>query len=257
MHLREIRYLDDLRAAVADEKVVGRMRDDILNGDVYIVRGFLEKERVLKIRDYLGGIGRNSLPNYQRIEKGCPNFHRMDRWDPRAHVRACIHSFSFFPWNQDVFDFFELFRPVYQLKNLVSAVPKDSFLGNEPDRGCTARLSFQYYPRGGGGINKHQDPYDYHQITVPALVMSKKGEDFQQGGAFVEKSDGEHQLLDDLCDVGDVVYFNAKCFHGVEPIDPDATPDWLSLEGRWIALFAVNKLTDNPDIGDSVDLGGY
>ena len=36
--------------------------------------------------------------------------------------------------------------------------------------------------------------------------------------------------------------------------DPEADPDWLSFEGRWMALFAVNKLAGNADIDDSQDL---
>ena len=55
--------------------------------------------------------------------------------------------------------------------------------------------------------------------------------------------------------MGDVIYFNAQCNHGVETIDPDIEPDWLSQKGRWIALFAVNKLADNEEIQDSKDLG--
>lgn len=256
MYAREIKFIEDLESAVSDKSLVARMRAGILEGDVYIAKEFMSKEELLKIRKYLEGIGRNSLPNYQRIERACPNFHRIDWWDPRAHVKACVHSFCFFPWNHDVFGFFDLLRPIYQLKNLVSDLPKDTFLGFEPDMGCTARISFQYYPRGIGGLNKHQDPFDYHQITVPAMIMSKKGEDFQEGGVFVETGKDQRIILDDICDYGDVVYFNAQCTHGVERIDPGATPDWLCQKGRWMALFAVNKLADNPRIGDSLDLDG-
>ena len=76
------------------------------------------------------------------------------------------------------------------MKNRVRNVPKDSFIGMEPEMSCSARLSFQY-PRGTDGLNRHQDPYDYHQITVPAVVMSKKGEDFEHGGAYVDKTDSD------------------------------------------------------------------
>ena len=255
MFARDIHYIEDISATIADEAKLQEIRDKILGGDVFIARRFISLEKIVAIRRYLEGIGTNSLPNYHLVEKGCPNFHRMDRWDPRAHVRACVHSFSFFPWNHDVFGFFDLFRPVYHLKNLLSGLPAESFLGFEPDRGCTARLSFQYYPSGIGGLNKHQDPFDYHQITVPAMLMSRKGEDFKTGGAYVEREGGERAILDDICDMGDVIYFNAQCNHGVETIDPDIEPDWLSQKGRWIALFAVNKLADNDEIQDSKDLG--
>ena len=52
-------------------------------------------------------------------------------------------------------------------------------------------------------------------------------------------------MVEDVLDWGDVVYFNAQCPHGVEPIDPDLPMDWLSFAGRWSVIFAVNKLAGN------------
>ena len=255
MYVREVKYIEDIHATLNSSSDILSIRDDLLVGDMFIVRRFLPKEQLIKMRNYMIDIGRCSLPNYQTITKGVPNFHRIDRWDPRAHVKSCFHSFSFFPWNLDVFDLFRLFKPVYQLKNLLRDLPADSFLGLDPDRGCTARLAFHCYPAGIGGLNRHQDPFDYHQITVPVLILSEKGKDYKIGGNYVETGENEKLYVDDICKFGDIVYFNAKAFHGVDVIDPETPVDWLSFQGRWIILFAVNKLADNDAIGDSVDLG--
>ena len=254
MFIRTIHEFDDHDEVLVDPSRIAQMRKDLLDGDVYIARRVVPKEKLLAIREYLIGIGRGSLPNYRSIEPRCPNFHRIDRWDPRAHVGSCFHSFSFFPWNQDIFDLFNLFRPVYHLKNLISELDAESFLGQEPDRGCTARMSFHCYPKGSGGLNRHQDPFDYHQTTVPIMMMSKKGQDFHEGGAYVENSEGQRIVLDDRCDVGDVYYFNAQCFHGVNRIDPDEPEDWFSFQGRWMILFAVNQIAGHSAIADSRDL---
>lgn len=256
MLARDIVRTGPIEELLDDGDAVEAMRQGIVDGDLYIVPGVVSASRIAEIRDYLSGIGRSSLPNYQAVVQGAPNFHRIDRWDERSFVGACVHSFSFFPWNHDVFGFFELFAPIYHLKNRVSGLDAGSFLGREPDRGCTARLSFQYYPKGIGGLNRHQDPLGYHQITVPSLIMSEKGRDFTEGGLYIESGEGERIWIDDQCEVGDVVYFNAGHNHGVAPIDPGADVDWLSWEGRWMALFAVNKLVDidNDEIGDSTDL---
>jgi hypothetical protein len=40
----------------------------------------------------------------------------------------------------------------------------------------------------------------------------------------------------------------------VERIDPDAEPDWTSFQGRWMLLFAVNKVGADSAVADSVDL---
>lgn len=254
MYAGEIVRIDAATARRREPSVVATMRDRLAGGDLYVVEGWVDPDVIARIRAYLGDLARSSLPNYHPVSAGCPNFHRIDRWDERSHVGACVHSFSFFPWNHDVFGFFDLFAPVYHLKNEVSGLEPGSFLGRAPDRGCTARLSFQYYPKGIGGLNRHQDPLGYHQITVPSLIMSEKGRDFSEGGLYVEAGPSERLFLDDVSRPGDVVFFNAAHNHGVERIDPDAEPDWLSLEGRWMALFAVNKLDDNDRIGDSTDL---
>ncbi len=254
MFARQLRVLEDHAAMLEDAKSLAEMRDGIRAGDVYVAKWVFSPKLVERMKEYLTGIGKSSLPNYRRIEEGCPNFHRINRWDERSYVKACFHQFSFFPWNQDVFDLFALSKPVYQMKNLLSGNDKDRFLGRSPEDGCASRLSFQFYPKGLGGMNKHQDPVDHHQLTVPTLVMSKKGRDFSKGGLFVEKSGGERICLDDATEPGDVLYFNAQTPHGVERIDEGGEPDWLSFSGRWTLIFAVNKLDGNSAVGDSVDL---
>ena len=240
--------------ALNDPAKIAKMREDIKEGDTYIFKQVVPEEFLAQIRNYLIQIGQNSLPNYHRIERDCPNFHRINRWDLRSYVRGCFHQFVFFPWNEDIFDLFTVFRPIYQMKNLLSNLPKDKFLGKIPEDNCTARLAFQLYPSGLGGLNKHTDPVDAHQLTVPTMLLSQKGVDFHQGGSYVEKENGERIYLDDICGWGDVIYFNAQICHGVERIDPKVKTDWLSFQGRWMLLFAVNKLSDNRSIGNSVDL---
>jgi hypothetical protein len=254
MFARTIRTLENHRAALRDAKAIDSIRAHIRKGDAYVARGVFPAPLVERIREYLAGVGRNSLPNYAPIAAGCPNFHRLNDADERSYVKGRFHQFSFFPWNQDVFNLFELSREVYYMRNLLSGNRKDRFLGRTPEDGCAARLSFQFYPRGVGGMNKHRDPVGPHQLVVPTLVMSRKGEDFSDGGAFVESRGGRRTCLDDVARVGDVVYFNAQVPHGVETIDPGAEPDWLSFRGRWVLLFAINKLSGNAAVADAVDL---
>ena len=48
------------------------------------------------------------------------------------------------------------------------------------------------------------------------------------------------------------VYFNAACPHGVAPIDPDVPQRWTTFAGRWMLLFAVNKLAWNTSVANAV-----
>ncbi|MGB5809254.1 MAG: hypothetical protein WBG86_01915 [Polyangiales bacterium] len=254
VHQPGVFEFSDHERLVGDDDRLAEMRTALQAGSVYIARGVVPRETLQPLRDYLSVVGRNSLPNYQPIVAGAPNSHRMNDWDPRAYVGGCFHQFSFFPWNQDPFRMFDLLRPVYEVKNRLSGLEAGRFLGVEPDAGCTARLSVQYYPRGGGGLKAHADPVDHHQLVVPSMSLCKKGEDFEYGGVFVEPTPGQRIMVEDILDWGDVIYFNAQCPHGIEPIDPDAQKDWLAFRGRWAIVFAVNKLSGNADISDSVEL---
>lgn len=251
---RNIKYIDDQKVILENPLIAQQIRQDIIDGDIYVARKAYVKNIVLKIRNYLTNIGSNSIPNYKPIELGSPNFHRLNAWDERAHVKGCFHQFVFFPWNQDVFNLFELAKETYQVKNVLSNNPKDKFMGRQGNDGCVSRIAFQFYPSGSGGLNKHQDPVDHHQLCVPTLTMSKKGVDFMKGGAYAETKTGERVYTDEISDVGDVVYFNALIPHGVETIDPEVELDWISFKGRWMLLFAINKLATNAAIADAVDL---
>ncbi|GGY06535.1 hypothetical protein GCM10007160_37620 [Litchfieldella qijiaojingensis] len=244
--------IDDV---LRDEVELNKIREDIVKGCIYIFNSGIDKLLLERIRKYLISLGKNSLPVYYSIHEGCPNFHRVNHWDPRSHVRGCFHQFSFFPWNDDIFKFFELFKNVFYLKNRLSGLPETSFLSSVPEDGCVARLSFQYYPVGGGALNKHKDPVDYHQLTVPTMLLCQKGVDFHKGGAYVMNHLDEKIYIDELSDWGEVTYFNAQMVHGVDKIDPDAEHCWEEFKGRWIALFAVNKLASSNRISNSIDLG--
>ena len=251
---KKVRILEDHADLLRNSDKRLQMRDDLDSGDVFIVKNVFPRAKLIQLRDYLRQIGQSSLPNYQKIEKGAPNFHRMNVWDERSYVPGCFHQFSFFPWNQDIFHLFELARDVYRMRNLLSNLEPDKFLQRSPEDGCTARLSIQFYPKSIGGLNNHVDPFDFHQFVVPIVIMSKKGVDFHEGGAFVETSDGRRLIVDDEADIGDVVYFSAQMPHGVERIDPKEEPDWASFRGRWIMLIAVNRLMSNLEIADAINL---
>jgi len=251
---RTLYWIDDHAALLADARRIEEVRANIAAGDIYIARRQFDADLLEEVRTYLEGIGRGSLPNYTPIDVGAPNFHRMNRNDARAYVQGCFHQFVFFPWNQDPFDLFRLCAPVYYMKNVLSGLPAEKFLGAKPQDGCIARLAFQVYPRGGGFLQRHADPVDHHQLTVPIMQMTRKGQDFTSGGLFVQMADGRDLVIDDIAAPGDVVYFNAACPHGVEPIDPDAPMRWTSFAGRWMLLFAVNRLAGNTAIGNAVAL---
>lgn len=244
-----------LKELISSPPLMDKVLKEIAEEDICIVRGVISREDVRELVDYLTGIGRGSLPNWQAIMPKCPNHHRVNQWDARSYVKACFHQFSFFPWNHDLFNLFERFHDVFALRNLLAGAPADAYLGAEPYDDCTARLSFQFYPRGAGAMNAHVDPAGPHQAVVPTLMMSELGKDFREGGAFMKNSAGETIWIEQHTNPGDVVLFSPKLVHGVATIDPGARVNWPSFEGRWMSIFAVNKLATNTRVEEAVDLG--
>jgi hypothetical protein len=250
----KIEYIENYELLLNDSEYANKVKVEITEGAVYIAKKVIPAKKVEEYKNYLRNIGQSSLPNYQPIELGTGNFHRMNRWDERAYVKGCFHQFVFYPWNQDVFNLFEMAKPVFQIKNVLSGNHPNRFMGPNGEDDCITRLAFQFYPKGLGGLNKHQDPVDHHQLTVPIMTMSKKGTEFKEGGAFVELSNGKKVFVDDVSEPGDVIFFNARMTHGVDIIDPKEKEDWISFEGRWMLLFAINKVAGNNQIANAVDL---
>ena len=60
----------------------------------------------------------------------------------------------------------------------------------------------------------------------------------------------EETIVDDNIDVGDLVLLRGDVPHGVEKIDPNKEFELLS-SGRWMGLFAINKLQGSNKIENS------
>ena len=248
-------FFDISAERILDEPTLADgVRERIQAGGVGVVRQFIERSLAIDIRNYLTKIGQNSLPTYEPIEIGRPNFHRLNLDDERAHVRGCFHQFVFYPWNQDIFGLFNIFEDLFKLKNLITGNPVGRFAGRHGQDGVVSRLAFQLYPSGKGFLNRHQDPYGEHQLTVPTVCFSEKPRDFQAGGAFIEDADGTRHYLDNNTALGDVVFFDARATHGVEVVDPHVEARWLDFVGRWTCLIATNKVAGNNRISNAVDV---
>ncbi len=215
------------------------------------------KKKINNIKKYLIKIGSNSLPGYEFINTFTPNHHRIVRNDPRSFVKGCFHQFSFFLWNQDLFNLFELTKKCFWLKNLLAGKKKDEYFKIDNKAKIVPRLSFQFYPKGEGCLNLHQDPIGFHQVTAPLIIMSEKSKkgDFKTGGSYVLDKNDKKIFIEDHTKIGDLVIYNASIPHGVELIDKkNVLSDWDKFKGRWVMLIATNKIFGLKTITDSKDL---
>ena len=191
---------------------------------------------------------RNSIPNYAPIEISAPNFYRINFNDERSHIKGHFHQFNFFPWNQDLLSLFENLLNIFRLKNKLNNLDEDAFLLGQSSE-FVPKLSFQFYDSGAGYLERHEDPIGEHQLVVPILVMSDKGNDFSTGGLEVEINDTWH-CLDDYAEKGDLLLMRGDLPHGVRPVDSEKEFKLYST-GRWMGLFAINKTVSNNKISNS------
>ena len=240
----KIKEISNVELVLSDSNLTNQIIKDIKNGEVYILRNAFESVVISQLKQYLTGVGRNSLPNYSAIYNNAPNGHLINIWDPRSTVGACFHQFNFYPWNFDIFDLFERTKMIYKLKNVISGKKQEQYMDKFPEDNFTRRLAFQFYPSGIGGLKKHADPVGEHQLVVPTMNLTTKGIDFSSGGAYIELS-GKKIYTDEIAPPGDVLFFNAQMPHGVDVIDEGKQPDWYSFNGRWMLLFALNSLDPN------------
>jgi len=155
---------------------------------------------------------------------------------------------------QDVEDFFSfpnIFTPMIELRNSLMGKSKNYVRGVDFSEGLWTACRFQHYFRGGGFFGGHTDII-IDQISSAADVrtvqlvgvLSKRGEHFETGGAYIETSSGRIDL-DDEVEVGDVVIYDGASYHGVHDIDGNHKFTTDSRFGRWSALVSLYQLPKN------------
>jgi hypothetical protein len=163
--------------------------------------------------------------------------------DHRVYDYARMLRVVFTPFlDEDRYGVHELLRRVAVVRNHLLGLREDYAIdGIEDELWTAARL--QQYPRGGGFIQAHVDratvnvvpsgEANYVQVLV---VLTKRGIDFERGGAFLEGADGRLDL-DAHVEPGDLVVYDEQSVHGVADIDPHLVLDTRTLTGR-VAGFA-------------------
>jgi hypothetical protein len=153
----------------------------------------------------------------------------------------------------DIYGMRAHFVTMARFRNLLYKLPVD-FAVHGTDDGFWTCARVQQYPRGGGFMVPHRDMYS--QVATaeaglgyfqPLLLLTEKGTDFQEGGAYVDI--GEDRLFyEDACRSGDVVVYDGRTMHGVGDVDPLEPLDLAHLSGRAAGLVSIfRKLEPGAD----------
>jgi len=176
--------------------------------------------------------------NFQKINLGGES--RTANHDDARFFRAFYNPI----WEEDVWGLRSGFVQLARVRNHLSGLPKDFAIDGIEPNGLWTAARFHQYPRGGGFFRRHTDyvvkdvadekSTRFYQVV---LTITRKGEHFQQGGAFVDI--GERRVcLDDCALLGDIIVYDGRTVHGVEDIDPKEMLDMDTINGR-LAGFAT------------------
>ncbi len=237
--------LDEEKAVITgyDKSLISDIRKAIIDQKVVILKNLIDKERCISMRNSIIDFYEDIDPCVlDYIDNSSPNYHRIDNNPEKSQVKSICHNYFSFYWNEDVCGETNFFKAMSRFRNTVANLDENFTIDSIEGDWITVPTLF-HYPSGGGKINKHADPKTKQFCTI-LCSLSQKGDDFYEGGSYVEKN----EKIDTERDIsyGDMFLFDPSMAHGVDPIDPDQKLDWKSRKGRYVfipGLVRVKSLT--------------
>jgi hypothetical protein len=160
--------------------------------------------------------------------------------DDARFFRSCYSPF----WAEDIWGLHDGLRQLARMRNRLAMLPPEFALEGIEANGLWTAARFHQYPKGGGFFRRHTDyivkdvadekSTRFYQVV---LTITRKGEHFKEGGAFVDIGD-QRIVLDDRALPGDIIVYDGRTMHGVEDIDSTERMDLDTINGR-IAGFAT------------------
>lgn len=224
-----------------DPELVRTIVASLYSGDVYILKQSFPKKFLQSVAVELHRYGEKTPSSFHKMLDGCPDFHRAitPELSKNYSLRHIKHSYYFFPWNSDPFDLFETVNARWRIFKLLGGFPSDAYEKNVPSTGVVDRLQIAQYVSGVGELELHSDLYLNQKMAISG-IMSKKGKDYNTGGAYILNKNKEKIDVEDYMEIGDIYIVYPTVFHGVETIDKGKNVDWHSFNGRWFMGFYSN-----------------
>ena len=215
-----------------------------VNKEAYILKNGAPKNFKKIVLDLVNYYKKNRKPSFHKMFDGTPNFHRaIDKKITKKYSLFAIkHSFYFYNWNIKSKLEKKLKDGVYKHWRYVKCLAGNSkyaYEKNIPSDGQIDRLQIVRYPSGGGELRAHVDPRK-NQRVVSGIIMSKIGQDFNEGGFYFNVSKNKTFNIESKLEEGDAVLFYGSIAHGVEKVDPKSKLSWSSNKGRWFIGMFVN-----------------
>lgn len=225
-----------------DPQFVDELVKSLYSGDAYILKQAFTPKFMRDTTAQLHELGRKTPSSFHKMLDGCPDFHRIITPELANNyaLRQIKHAYYFFPWNDDPFNLIEPIGERWSIFKFLGGYPLDAYENNIPSTGVVNRVQISQYASGVGELEIHSDPYLNQKVAISG-IMSKRGEDYKTGGAYILNKNREKIDIEDRLEVGDVYIVYPTVFHGVETIDKGEKTDWDSFKGRWFMGLYSNE----------------
>lgn len=212
--------LDEFELKCSDVKNTLELRNEIINGSVYIIRRVLKKERSETLLKKI--INSNlKFTTDPKIKEGVENlyFESNNMKSKKGMYTSVDKSWYFFPWNKDEIGIFNFIQPIFNNVILLNGKKPVDIFKNTPIDNCIQRFHLINYPLNFGQISLHRDPVNVCQVNS-GIYLTEYGVDYKEGGFYVLNDENREFNVDELVHIGDMVLFYPGIAHGVHPIKP-------------------------------------
>ena len=219
--------------------------------DFAIVRGLFDKASIAaalsKLSDGFDPKADNA-PHGEPREAVRSNFQKFTAGGASLRYNNFPRFFRTFynpMWSDDIYGMRANFSTLIRLRNALYGIDIDFAIDKIEDNGLWSATRIHQYPQGGGFFAVHRDTTlldvakekntNFYQLI---LILSEKGTDYTDGGAFVDNDDKRY-MIEDLCQAGDVLVYDGRSRHGVEDIDSHVALDTSTINGRVVAMASL------------------
>ena len=228
-----------------DEKLMEKFDSALKKYGFCIIKNFVEKialkEKIEKLKtDFSTNDDvRITGPYYYKMK----NFQRVDLGDYRQTNARFSRMITQFSWDEDSLLKNEI-DELIKFRNEYLNLKKDGLIYEiDGSKFCDLPKILQY-PKGGGFMNRHTDDNNEYAVMNILLALSKRGTDYQVGGAYYHDKNGNIVDAEEVLDIGDLYMHDPLTLHGVHAIDPESTIDLNTFSGRIAINLSLQKFQD-------------
>lgn len=239
----------------SENKIIKLITNELKKNSVVILKNYLsikEKKIIFKFlkSSFYSRKDIRKSGEFKYLQK---DYKRLDVGD--SYINQRVSRFLLYTeWNKKNKLLYDQINKIINLRNKIIGVEKKhyeyNFKGYNSNsyKFCDMVRMIQY-PTGGGFLSAHNDrEYLYPKQMINVLIpFSKKSNKliknfpvFEKGGLFYIKKNKRIEI-EDVLDVGDLIFHNQKIVHGVASVDPYRKFNIKSFCGRITLNFSIGK----------------